>query len=144
MAHYTIEGQLVNTPHNFINLLDGGDFTVNPWQRNVTGLASAGVIAAPVTSTPAYFADRWFAAGGASSLQSGAGAFLAVAVGIVIAALEIIGGYLMLRRSLTGWWILAVGMVLSALNSLASIALLGLLITLAIAYVHLQVKPRYQ
>jgi hypothetical protein len=67
MGHYTIEGQLVNTPHNFINLLDGGDFTVNPWQRNVTGLASAGVIAAPVTSTPTYFADRWFAAGGASS-----------------------------------------------------------------------------
>jgi hypothetical protein len=67
MGHYTIEGQLVNTPHNFINLLDGGDFTVNPWQRNVAGLASGGVISAAVSSTPTYFADRFFAVGGASS-----------------------------------------------------------------------------
>jgi hypothetical protein len=67
MGHYTIEGQLVNTPHNFINLLDGGDFTVNPWQRNVAGLAAGGVIATPVANTPTYFADRWFALGGASS-----------------------------------------------------------------------------
>lgn len=67
MGHYTIEGQLVNTPHNFINLIDGGDFTVNPWQRNVAGLAASGVIAAAVSNTPTYFADRWFAIGGASS-----------------------------------------------------------------------------
>ena len=52
---------------NYRNLLDGGDFSVNPWQRNIAGLASAGVIAAAIAATPTYFADRWFAAGGASS-----------------------------------------------------------------------------
>ena len=44
---------------NFRNLIDGGDFTTNPWQRGTsfTGIAS----------TPTYTADRWFAVGGASS-----------------------------------------------------------------------------
>jgi hypothetical protein len=44
---------------NFRNVLDGGDFTVNPWQR---GTSFSGV-----ASTLTYTADRWFAVGGASS-----------------------------------------------------------------------------
>src|SRR5216683_554118 len=41
------------------NIVDGGDFTTNPWQRGTsfTGIAN----------TPTYTADRWFAVGGASS-----------------------------------------------------------------------------
>lgn len=48
-----------NFPANFRNLLDGGDLTVNPWQRGTsfTGIAN----------TLTYTADRWFAVGGASS-----------------------------------------------------------------------------
>lgn len=49
------------------NLLDGSDFTINPWQRNIPGLASGGVISTAVTNTPTYFADRFFAVGNASS-----------------------------------------------------------------------------
>lgn len=45
---------------NFRNLLDGGDFTVNPWQR---GTAQA----ADITNTVTYMADRFFTVGGASS-----------------------------------------------------------------------------
>ncbi|MBV9286364.1 MAG: hypothetical protein JO288_00835 [Hyphomicrobiales bacterium] len=52
---------------NFRNLIDGGDFSINPFQRNIPGLASGGVIATPVAANPTYFADRFFAAGGASS-----------------------------------------------------------------------------
>jgi hypothetical protein len=52
---------------NFRNLIDGGDFSINPFQRNIPGLASGGVIATPVAATPTYFADRFFAAGSASS-----------------------------------------------------------------------------
>ena len=52
---------------NFRNLIDGGDFSINPFQRNIPGLASGGVISSPVAATPTYFADRFFAAGGASS-----------------------------------------------------------------------------
>ena len=29
---------------NFRNLIDGGDFSINPFQRNVPGIASGGVI----------------------------------------------------------------------------------------------------
>jgi hypothetical protein len=52
---------------NFRNLIDGGDFSINPFQRNIPGLASGGVIAAPISTTPAYFADRFFAAGSAAT-----------------------------------------------------------------------------
>ncbi len=52
---------------NFRNLIDGGDFSINPFQRNIPGIASGGVIATPIAATPTYFADRFFAAGGASS-----------------------------------------------------------------------------
>jgi hypothetical protein len=52
---------------NFRNLLDGGDFTINPWQRNVPGLASSNAIASAISSTLTYFADRWGHSGGASS-----------------------------------------------------------------------------
>lgn len=44
---------------NFRNVLDGGDFTVNPWQRG-TSFTS-------IANTLTYTADRWFAVGGASS-----------------------------------------------------------------------------
>jgi hypothetical protein len=41
------------------NIIDGGDFTTNPWQRGTSFSAIAGTLA--------YTADRWFAVGGASS-----------------------------------------------------------------------------
>ncbi len=50
------------------NLLDGGSFTTNPFQRNIAGLqttASTGI--STISSTATFFADRWFAIGGASS-----------------------------------------------------------------------------
>ena len=52
---------------NFRNIFDGPDFSVNPFQRNIPGLASAGVITTAISNTPTYFADRWFGVGGASS-----------------------------------------------------------------------------
>ncbi len=51
---------------NFRNLIDGGDFSINPFQRNIAGLASGGVITTPIAATPTYFADRFFACSGAS------------------------------------------------------------------------------
>ena len=61
MTNLAIDG-LISSPSflaNFKNVLDGGDFTVNPWQRGTsfTGIAN----------TLTYGADRWFAVGGASS-----------------------------------------------------------------------------
>lgn len=56
-----------NIARNYRNILDGGEFSVNPWQRNIPGWASAGVISSAITNTPTYLADRWFGVGGASS-----------------------------------------------------------------------------
>jgi hypothetical protein len=80
---------------------------------------------------------------GASSLGSGAGFFINLLLGIVGGVVEIAGGYLMLQRRLIGWWLLALGLVVSALNDLFSFSLIALIIVALIAYVHLMVKPRY-
>jgi hypothetical protein len=49
------------------NMIDGGDFGTNPWQRVSTALFSAGVLATAISNTVTYGPDRWFAVGGASS-----------------------------------------------------------------------------
>jgi len=51
--------QETNQLANFRNLLDGGDFTTNPFQRGTTITS--------IANTPTYLADRFFAVGGASS-----------------------------------------------------------------------------
>src|SRR5271157_2407911 len=54
----------INHFANFRNLIDGGDFSINPFQRNIPGLVSA---TQPISTTPTYFADRFFAVGSATS-----------------------------------------------------------------------------
>ena len=54
-----VGGQSANAPYDFKNLLHGGDFSINPWQR---GTSFTGI-----SNTLTYGADRWAALGGASS-----------------------------------------------------------------------------
>ena len=76
------------------------------------------------------------------------GVGLGLVVGSIIAlassVLELVGGWLMLQRKATGWWLLALGLVVSLLTNLARVNILGLIIILLIAWVHLQVKPNYR
>ena len=76
------------------------------------------------------------------------GVGLGLVVGSIIAlassVLEVIGGWLMLQRKSTGWWLLALGLAVSILTNLVRLNILGLIIVLLIAYVHLQVKPNYR
>ncbi len=67
----------INHFANFRNLIDGGDFSINPFQRNIPGLAAGGVIATSIGATPTYFADRFFAGGSAATPAT---AILAAAV----------------------------------------------------------------
>jgi hypothetical protein len=53
---------------NFRNLLDGGDFSVNPFQRNVAGLATTNFLTTPINNATGYSADRFF--GGATAASS--------------------------------------------------------------------------
>jgi hypothetical protein len=81
---------------------------------------------------------------GAQGVSAGGALFLALIVGLLSAALELIGGYLMLQRRATGWWLLALGMVVSFLTNLVHGTILVLVFVALIAYIHLQVKPNYR
>jgi hypothetical protein len=61
MGRYSLEGQpAANYNWNvFRNLIHGGDFTANPWQR---GTSFTGI-----SNTLTYTADRWFAVGASTS-----------------------------------------------------------------------------
>ena len=81
--------------------------------------------------------------GGAQGVGYGGTLFLSLIVGLVSAALEVVGGYLMLQRKATGWWILGLGIVVSLLSNLVRGSILVLIVVALIAYIHLQVKPNY-
>jgi hypothetical protein len=61
----------------------------------------------------------------------------------VTAAIEFAAGWLMLHRRINGWWLLAIGIVINVISSLLHVSIVGLIIWLLIAYIHLQVKPNY-
>ncbi len=74
---------------------------------------------------------------------SGFSLILGSLISLVIAALEVAGGSMMLQRRSTGWWLLALGMIVSLLSSLLHVSAIGLIFWLIIAYLHLSVKPNY-
>jgi hypothetical protein len=82
--------------------------------------------------------------GGAAGASFSGALLLTLLVGLLINVLEVVGGYLMLQRRLTGWWLLALGMVVTFLSSLFGRSVLVLIVVLLIAYIHLQVKPNYK
>jgi Uncharacterized conserved protein (DUF2190) len=51
-------------PNNFRNILDGGDFQTNPWQRGTSPISA-------VSNTVTYGPDRWFVLGAATSSIDG-------------------------------------------------------------------------
>ena len=75
---------------------------------------------------------------------TGFGLFAGSVIALVGSVLDVIGGWLMLQRKATGWWIFALGLVIGLLSNLVRGSILSLIIVLLIAYVHLQVKPNYR
>jgi hypothetical protein len=80
---------------------------------------------------------------GLGGVHAGAAYFVALVLLFVGSVVNVGAGYLMLQRSLTGWWLLAIGIVLSMLHALVSGLLFSLVLDVLIAYVHLEAKPRY-
>jgi hypothetical protein len=80
---------------------------------------------------------------GAEGLRAGMSGLFAIILGGVGSALSFVGGLKMKAMSATGWWIYAVGLVVGLANDLVSFSMLGLVITLALAWIHIHVRPRY-
>ena len=81
--------------------------------------------------------------GGSEGIRSGGSLFMSIVFGLLLAVLDIVGGYLMLKMRVTGWWIVAAGLVVYLIQDLFGGNVLGLIITLLVAYIHVQVRPRY-
>lgn len=113
-----------------------------PWVAIVVGIL--GALALLAVAGLGLVAMPLLVFGGASAVTAGGVAILAALVGIATSALEVVGGVFMLRRRLLGWWILALGIAVSLLTNLLHVAIFGLIISLLIAYVHLEVKPLYR
>jgi hypothetical protein len=80
---------------------------------------------------------------GAEGVSAGGALYLALTVNLITAAIEAVAGYMMLQHRATGWWLLALGLVVSFVTNLAHGSIVGLIVFALIAYVHLQVKPHY-
>jgi len=117
-----------------------GYMNVVPWIAIVFGILGILIsLAALIGSTILGPLMVMFGAAG-----SGFSLILASLLSLVIAVLEVAGGFMMLQRRLTGWWLMAAGMIVSLLSSLLHVSALGLIFWLLIAYIHLEVKPNYR
>jgi hypothetical protein len=80
---------------------------------------------------------------GGEGLKAGMSGIFAVIVAGVGSVLSIAGGIQMKQMKANGWWLYAIGLVVGAVGDLASFTVFGLGITLALAWIHIHVRPRY-
>jgi hypothetical protein len=119
-----------------------GYMTVAPWVFIVFGVFGLlGSLA--LMGLGALFTPFLVVFGGAGGVAYGGALFVVLIVGLLGAVLDIVGGYMMFQRRATGWWLIALSIAISLLSNLVSASLLVLIVLLLIAYIHLQVKPRY-
>jgi len=120
-------------------LLDGY-MNVVPWIAIIFGVLGVLIsLVALVGSTALGPLMVLFGAAG-----SGLTLILGSLLSLAAAAIDVVGGWLMVQRRATGWWLLAIGYVVGMLSSLVHISILGLIFWVIIAYLHLQVKPNYR
>ncbi len=112
-----------------------------PWIALVAGLlgfvATLGTLAMGAALTP------WMMYAGAYGVRAGATVIVSSVFALIGSAVDVAGGWLMLKRSLTGWWLLAAGMAVGLLSGLLSFSLFGILFSLAVLYLHVEAKERF-
>jgi hypothetical protein len=113
-----------------------------PWIAIVLGVLGVLVFLLPLIIGTAL-SPLFLLLGGPSGVSAGGGLLFALVVAIIGSALEVVAGYMMLKRRVTGWWLMAFGLVLSLLTNLFGRSILSVILVILIAYIHLQVKPNY-
>lgn len=132
-----LRGKLPAAPEGLI----AGYVRWAPWVAIVIGVL--GVLAFLILSALTTIALPFLVLAGTAGLHAGGLALIGALLGIVVCAAEIVGGVLMLGRRQTGWWILAFGLAIALVSDLIGAALLSLVLTLLIAYVHVEARPQY-
>lgn len=132
-----IRTQLPAAPEGLLS----GYMTWVPWLAIIFG--AFGILVFLATTVLAAVLTPLAALGGAGGVQAGGMLLVTALLGLAFSVLDVVGGILMLKRKLTGWWLLAVGLAINLISGLLSVSIVGLVITLLVAYVHIQVKPRY-
>ena len=112
-----------------------------PWLALIFGavgfVVTLGTLALGAALTP------WLLYAGAYGARAGGGLIVSSLFLLVGSAVDIAGGWLMLKRSLSGWWLLAVGLACGVLSGLLSFSIFGLVFSLAVLYLHLEAKVRF-
>ncbi|MFI5268350.1 MAG: hypothetical protein ACHQ7M_13335 [Chloroflexota bacterium] len=133
-----LRAKLPPAPESLLN----GYVRFAPWIAIVFGafgvVALLGLFLVGAALTPIFML------GGAAAVSAGGAAMFGALVGAAGSALDLVGGVLMLRRRLAGWWLLALGLAVSIVTNLLHVTILGLAISLLVDYIHLQVKPLYK
>ncbi|MEA2642028.1 MAG: hypothetical protein QOF51_3422 [Chloroflexota bacterium] len=112
-----------------------------PWVSIIFG--AIGVLAGLALLLLGAVVAPLFLLGGASGVNGGFQFFISIFSLLISGGLGVAGGYLMLQRSLTGWWLLALSLIVDALGALLTGNIFNVLVLALVAYVHLSVKPRY-
>jgi hypothetical protein len=132
-----LRSRLPAAPENLVN----GYVRWAPWVAIVFGVL--GVLVFLLLSALSTVMLPLLALFGTAGIHAGGSALIESLLGIVVSALEIVGGLLMLQRRELGWWILACGIAIGILSNLLHIAVLSLVVTLLIAYIHVEARPQY-
>jgi hypothetical protein len=112
-----------------------------PWVAIILGglaflfLLFAGLVTAIIALFAAF--------GGLGALFHAIFTFLGVILGLAGAGMTALGGYWMLKYKANGWWLVMLGLVVYAISDVLTINIIGLIIVILIAYLHVQVRPRY-
>jgi hypothetical protein len=120
--------------------LQAGYMNVVPWVAIVFGVL--GILISLVALAGSTVLGPLMVLIGAAG--SGLSLILGSLLSLVAAGIDVAGGWMMVQRRATGWWLLALGYVIAMLSSLVHASLLGLIFWLLLAYLHLQVKPNYR
>jgi hypothetical protein len=133
-----LRAQLPEAPEALLN----GYVRWAPWVAIVFGVMGLLSMLA-LLGLSAVLAPLFVLFGGFDGAQAGGQLIFSVLFGLVLAAAEVAGGNLMRQMRATGWWILAMGLVISVLTSLVRVSAVSLVLTLLVAYLHILVRPRY-
>jgi len=132
-----LRSRLPAAPENLVN----GYVRWAPWVAIVFGVL--GVLAFLVLSVLSTVLLPILALFGAAGIHAGGTAVIESLLGIVVSVLEIVGGIMMFQRRELGWWILAFGIAIGILSNLLHVAVLTLVLTLLVAYIHIEARPQY-